>query len=104
VSNRVRAAVICLVACVWTANFVAPIFVKGYVPSAEVHMVFLTVLAILGLGYQRNTGGPESTEQHPEVAEDSQKSSETVPQLTDKPHGQQAGANPGRDQPTERHR
>lgn len=74
-SNRVRAAIICLVACVWAANFVAPIFVRGYVPSAEVHLVFMAVIAFLGLGYQHGAEEHQSTDKRtnegPETETDS---------------------------------
>jgi hypothetical protein len=63
-SYKVRTAVICVVACVWAANFLAPIVVEGYVPPSEVHVVFLAVIGFLGLGYRKD-GQPRQTEEQP---------------------------------------
>jgi hypothetical protein len=58
-SNRVRSLLICVVAFVWAANFVAPIFIRGYEPPTEVHLVFMAVLGLLlGLRNSDNPPGP----------------------------------------------
>lgn len=36
-----------VVTVVWAANFVAPIFVKGYTPAPELNVAFMAILGIL---------------------------------------------------------
>ncbi|WP_182379816.1 hypothetical protein [Nocardioides sp. WS12] len=44
---RLRGALIVVVTGVWAANFAAPIFIKDYLPPAEVHVIFMAVLGVL---------------------------------------------------------
>ena len=45
--NRLRTGLVLTVTLVWAANAVAPIFVKGYEPPAELNVAFMAVLGIL---------------------------------------------------------
>lgn len=58
-SNKVRTALIGIVAVVWAANFTAPIFVEGYVPPEGVHLAFMAVVGILTAGYDKEDKKPE---------------------------------------------
>lgn len=45
--NRLRTILIVVVASVWAANFAAPVFISDYAPPAEVHLIFMAVIATL---------------------------------------------------------
>lgn len=52
-NNTVRTTLICMVSFVWAANFIAPIFVKGFSPPEGVHLAFMTVVGYLTAGYDK---------------------------------------------------
>ncbi len=52
--KKLRNALMCVVTGVWAINFVAPVFIKGYVPPTEVHLVFMAVVSGLLLTYGRD--------------------------------------------------
>ena len=45
--THLRTILIAVVAAVWAANFVAPVFADNYKPPAEVHLIFMAVIATL---------------------------------------------------------
>jgi hypothetical protein len=53
-SNKLRNVLMSVVTGVWAINFVAPVFVKGYVPPNEVHLVFMAIVSGLLLTYRRD--------------------------------------------------
>ena len=55
-SNKLRNVLMCVVTAVWAINFVAPVFVKGYVPPNEVHLVFMAIVSGLLLTHRRDDG------------------------------------------------
>lgn len=52
--NRVRTAVICVVAAVWAINFTAPVFVRGYKPAAELNVAFMAIIGVLTASYKQD--------------------------------------------------
>lgn len=46
-SPGVRAGLVSVVAVVWAANYIAPIFITGHVPNEQLNIAFMTVLGIL---------------------------------------------------------
>lgn len=61
-SNRIRSAIIVFISLIWAATFTAPIFVKGYTAPAEVHIIFMTIIAVL---VQTNNGGGNQNDNEP---------------------------------------
>lgn len=57
-SNRVRTALITIITVVWAANFIAPIFEKGYQPPAEINLAFMGVVGILTATFDRKKPEP----------------------------------------------
>lgn len=57
-SNRVRTALITIITIVWAANFMAPIFEKGYQPPAEINLAFMGVVGILTATFDRKKPEP----------------------------------------------
>ncbi len=55
--NRLRTGLIVLVAGVWAANFIAPIFVHDYKPDAAINVAFMAIIGVLTASYQRDTKG-----------------------------------------------
>lgn len=62
-SDRLRTAVIVLVAIVWAANFTAPIFVRDYKPAPELNVAFMAIIGVLTASYnkkgQQGTNGKD---------------------------------------------
>lgn len=57
-SNAIRTVLIIVVATVWAANFIAPIFVEGYIPPEGVHVAFMALVGILTAGYDKGEKKP----------------------------------------------
>jgi hypothetical protein len=53
-SNRLRTAIILIVAIVWAVNFTAPIFVKGYTPAPELNVAFMAIVGVLTASYRKS--------------------------------------------------
>jgi len=45
--DRLSNAIIILVAVVWAANFIAPIFMSGFEPKPELNVAFMAILGVL---------------------------------------------------------
>lgn len=43
--NRLRSFIIAVITLVWSANFIAPLFIDKYEPPTEIHIVFMAVMA-----------------------------------------------------------
>lgn len=63
----VRNGIILIVAVVWGANFIAPIFVKGYSPAPELNVAFM---AIIGALTQIKTREPKAPRRHSDDTEE----------------------------------
>lgn len=55
-NNRVRTILITVIAVVWAVNFTAPVFVHGYVPPPEIHIIFMAIAGGLVAGYKSEGG------------------------------------------------
>lgn len=58
-SNQVRTFIMGVVALVWAANFLAPIFIKGYKPPSEINVAFMGVISVLTAGYDKKPPTPK---------------------------------------------
>lgn len=56
VGDRVKTAVILIVALVWAANFVAPLFIKDYQPSPELNVAFMAIIGFATASYGSSLG------------------------------------------------
>lgn len=65
-SNRLRGLVIAVVTTVWAINMTAPIIVKEYKPSPEMHVAFMAIIGALTASYkmEKNAGGNNPQENH----------------------------------------
>lgn len=61
-SNRIRSALIVFISLIWAANFTAPIFIKEYVALPEVHIIFMTIVALL---VKTSNGGDDQNGNEP---------------------------------------
>jgi hypothetical protein len=52
--NKLRTSIILVVAAVWAANFLAPIFEGGYQPSPELNVAFMAIVGVLTASYRKN--------------------------------------------------
>lgn len=59
-SNRLRSAIIVIVAIVWAANFTAPIFVKDFKPAPELNVAFMAIIGILTASYKKEDKSEDS--------------------------------------------
>lgn len=66
-SNRIRTTLLTVITIVWAANFVAPLFVKKYVPPPEVHLIFMAVIAGVIKAGERNTNRDNDSEDETDV-------------------------------------
>lgn len=64
-NNTVRTAVIIAVTAVWAANFLAPIFVKGYQPSPELNVAFMAIIGVLTASYKVDNQNKQDDEGEP---------------------------------------
>lgn len=51
-NNKLRAIVIVVVTSVWSINMVAPIVIRDYQPSPEMHVAFMAIIGILTASYK----------------------------------------------------
>lgn len=56
VGDRVKTTVILIVALVWAANFIAPLFIKDYQPSPELNVAFMAIIGFATASYGSNLG------------------------------------------------
>lgn len=55
--NKLRTAIIIVVAAVWAINFTVPIVIRDYTPRPELNVAFMAVVGYLTATYRNDRGG-----------------------------------------------
>lgn len=64
-NNKLRTALIVMISLVWSVNFTAPLYLKGFKPPAEINLAFMGVVGLLSAGYKSENKEPKQYEPVP---------------------------------------